>query len=234
MTRLHERELLDRRDVPDLIAAQAYRELAGIHRWLGDTRFIVQAIRRDALPVRRILDVGCATGVVVHEVGRRLGVEALGVDIHPHPSIPARVPILRADACEDQLPFADVAFSMCLGHHLGERDLVRLIRNVGRYCRRFILVDLVRHPLPLSLFRIFVTPFLSRISAIDGQLSVRRSYTPAELRAVTAEALSGTGGVFRHVVAPLYIRQVLDISYAPPRRTGSRESTDTTVCAPTS
>ena len=234
MKRVQKRELLDYPDVPDLLVAQAYRQLAGIHRWLGDTRFIVRAIRRDVLPVRRILDVGCATGVVAHEVGRRLGVEAIGVDIHPRPSIPARVPILRADACTDQLPMADVAFSMCLGHHLGERDLVRLIRNVGRSCRRLILLDLVRHPLPLSLFRLFLTPFLCPIDAIDGQLSVRRSYTPAELRAVAAEALSGTGSVFRHAVAPFYIRQVLDISYAPTRRTGSREITDTTVCAPTS
>jgi SAM-dependent methyltransferase len=233
MMRVHQRELLDRHDVPDSLAAQAYRELAGIHRWLGDTRFIVRAIRRDPLPVRRILDVGCATGVVVHEVGRRLGVEALGVDIHPHPSIPARVPIVRADACQDKLPCADVAFSMCLGHHLGERDLVRLIRNVGRYCRRFILLDLVRHPLPLSLFRVFLTPFLSRLSAIDGELSVRRSYTPAELRAVAAEALSGTGGVFRHAVAPFYIRQVIDISYPAPSRPRSSGSAARTTCAPT-
>lgn len=233
MKRVHQRELLERRDVPDLLVAQAYRELAGIHRWLGDTRFIVRAIRRDAQPVRRILDVGCATGVVVHEVGRRLGVEAIGVDIHPHPSIPARVPILRADACRDKLPFADVAFSMCLGHHLGERDLVRLIRNVGRYCRRFILLDLVRHPLPLSLFRIFVTPFLCPIDAADGQLSVRRAYTPEELRAVAGEALSGTGGVFRHAVAPFYIRQVIDISYPPSGRRRASGSRAKTTCAPT-
>ena len=231
--RVHQRELLDRGDVPDLLAAQAYRELAGIHRWLGDTRFVVSAIRRDPLPVRRVLDVGCATGVVVHEVGHRLGVEAVGVDIHPHPSIPTRVPIVRADACKDKLPCADVAFSMCLGHHLGERDLVRLIRNVGRYCRRFILLDLVRHPLPLSLFRVFVTPFLSRLSAIDGQLSVRRSYTPAELRAVAAEALAGTGGVFRHVVAPFYTRQVIDISYPTRSRPQPNESAAQTICAPT-
>ncbi len=108
---------------------------------------------------------------------------------------------------------ADIAFSMYLGHHLSEGELVRLIRNVGRSCRRFILLDLVRHRLPLAMFRPFVVPFVSTIAVADGQTSIRRSYTPAELRLLAKVALAGTGGRFRHSVAPFYIRQILDISY---------------------
>src|SRR5438105_1924528 len=154
MTRSNETELLEEDGVPDELVARAYRDIAGIHRWLGDTRFVVRAIRRDPWPVHRILDVGCGTGLVLEEVRRRIGVEGVGVDLHPRPSLAAPVAIFQADAVTDPLPYADVAFSMHLGHHLGERDLARLIRNVGRYCRRFILLDLVRHPLPLSLFRL--------------------------------------------------------------------------------
>jgi SAM-dependent methyltransferase len=206
-------EILDQDGLPDALVERAYRDLANIHHWLGDTRHIVRAIRRDALPIHRIMDVGCGTGVVLAEVGRKLGVEVVGTDIKSHPAIAAPIPIVKADARHQPLPFADVAYSMHLGHHLSEHDLMRLIRNVGRFCRRFILLDLVRHPLPLALFRLFVAPFVCPIDARDGQVSVRRSYTPAELRSVTASALAGTGGTFRQSVAPFHLRQVIDISY---------------------
>ena len=214
MIRKNESELLDRDDIPEELVERAYCDLARIHHWLGDTRFIVNAIRRDPLPVHRILDVGCATGLVLKEIGRKLGVEVVGAEINPHPSIAARVPIIRANAVHDPLPSAEVAFSMCLGHHLSEGDLVQLIRNVGRYCRRFILLDLVRHPLPLALFRLFIAPLVCRIDAEDGQRSIRRSYTPAELRTIASFALAGAANTFSQSVAPFYVRQVIDISYA--------------------
>jgi len=206
-------EILDQDDIPDELVEGAFRGLAGIHRWLGDTRLIVRAIRRDPLPVRRVLDVGCGTGLVSYDVGRRLGVEVVGADIKEYRGIPAAVPIWEADARRDALPFADVAFSMHLGHHLHEGDLVRLIRNVGRFCRRFILLDLVRHPLPLALFRMFLAPLVCTTNGEDGQTSIRRAYTPAELERITAFALSNSAASFRMSVAPFYVRQVVDISY---------------------
>ncbi len=214
MQRENEREMLETDSVPDDQVWRAYRDLARIHRFLGDTGFVVRAIRRDPFPVRRILDVGCATGSVLEDVSRRLGVEALGIDLKPPQPVSSAVPILQADAVRDSLPSADVAFSMYLGHHLTEADVVRLIRNVGRFCRRFILMDLVRHPLPLALFRLFVSPFVSRVVSVDGRTSIRRSYTPSELALIASEALAGSSGTFRHSVAPLYARQVVDISYA--------------------
>jgi hypothetical protein len=105
---------------------------------------------------------------------------------------------------------------MHLGHHLSTDDLIRLIRNVGRYCRRFILLDLVRHPLPLALFRTFLAPLVCAIDAEDGQRSIRRSYTREELREIAATALSGKLGSFRFSVAPLWIRQIVDITYNGP------------------
>jgi hypothetical protein len=94
--------------------------------------------------------------------------------------------------------------------------LERLIRNVSRSCRRFILLDLVRHPVPLVLFRVFVAPLLSRINALDGQTSIRRAFTAMELRGVVERALTTNGRPVKkvaHIVGVLWIRQVVDISW---------------------
>lgn len=208
-------EILDGGNVPRVLVDQAYQDLTRIHRFLGDTHSVVAAVRRDPLPVRRILDIGCAHGGVLREIQHRLDVDAVGVDLCPPDQADTPFPILRADAIRDRLPAADVAFSMYMAHHLAPAELAGLIRNVGRSCRRFILLDLVRHRLPLILFRLFVAPLVSPIVVADGPLSIRRSYTPAELAQIAREGLAGTGARWKHSVAPLYIRQVLDISYKP-------------------
>ncbi len=210
---MNETEILDGPNIPDEAAERAYRDMAAIHRWLGDVRFLTRTIRRDPQQVRRILDVGCGTGLVLERISRELGVEAVGGDIRPRRAVEAAVPIVQVDARFDPLPPADVAYCMNLGHHLDSEDFIRVIRNVGRYCRRFIVVDLVRHRLPLALFGMFVSPALCPIASEDGRRSIRRSYTPAELRAITSAALAGTAAKFHLSVAPFYIRQVVDITY---------------------
>ncbi len=226
MTRTLEKEILERPDVAEHLVARAYRDLTRIHRFLGDTASVIAALRRDPLPVRRVLDVGCAAGGVLLEIRRKLGVQAIGVDIKPPKTPDLPFAIVSADAVRDPLPEADVAFSMYLGHHLPESDLVGLIRNVGQFCRRFILLDLVRHALPLALFRGFVAPFVCPIVVSDAQVSIRRSYTAPEMARLTREALAGSGARFRHTVAPLYVRQILDINYAPRPHSCPREPVD--------
>jgi SAM-dependent methyltransferase len=215
ITRLIQAELLEQLELSEDVVCQAYRQLTRIHSLLGDTRAVIGALRRDPLPVRRVMDIGCGQGGVLAKIRRQLGVEVIGIDIRPGLGANPDVPIRVADAVRDPLPPADVAISMYLGHHLTDDELARLISNVGRYCRRFILLDLVRHPAPLNLFRAFVAPFASSIVAQDGQTSIARAYTVAELRRITAGALSGTDAVFSHSVAPLQIRQIIDIDYTP-------------------
>jgi SAM-dependent methyltransferase len=215
MNRSTQKEILEQSEVSDALVNQVYRQLTRIHRFLGDTASVMSALRRDPLPVRRVMDVGCASGGVLLDIRHKLRVDVVGVDIRPPRVADMPFPIWRADAVRDQLPQADVAFSMYLGHHLSEEDLVNLIRNVGRFCRRFILLDLVRHPLPLGLFRAFVAPFVCPIVFADGQTSIRRAYTRTEVGRIVSQALAGSNGVFRHSVSPLYIRQIIDISYSP-------------------
>ena len=215
MNRSTQKEILELSEVSEARVNQVYRQLTRIHRFLGDTASVMAALRRDPLPVRRVMDIGCASGGVLLDIRHKLSVEVVGVDIRPPKVTGMPFPIWRADAIRDRLPQADVAFSMYLGHHLSEEDLVNLIRNVGRFCRRFILLDLVRHPLPLGLFRTFVAPFVCPIVFADGQTSIRRSYTRTEVKRIVSQALAGSNAVFRHSVAPLYVRQIIDISYSP-------------------
>ena len=197
--------------LPEAELDRAYGGLARTHRVLGTARAIVRAIRRDRQPVRRVLDIGCGRGDLLAEIRVRLGVEAVGIDLRPPAG--ARVPVIQADAVRDALPACDVAITACTAHHLSEDELIALIRNVGRSARRFILLDLVRHPLPLVLFRAFLGSMLPAISVWDGCLSIRRSWTPAELRVLVGMALEGTTASFRHRVAMLYTRQIVEIDF---------------------
>jgi SAM-dependent methyltransferase len=203
-------ELLEDPYLPDQVVADAYRDLARLHRWLGDTAAILNRVR--ASGAGSVLDLGCGQGALLREIRRELSVQVTGFDLRPAPES-SSVPILTGDAVADPLPRADVALAVCLAHHLSEADLVRLIRNVSKSCGRFIVLDPVRHWLPLWLFRIFVSPFQCRINVADGITSIRRSYTPRELRRIVDHAVQGTGARVRHTVAPLYIRQIIDISW---------------------
>jgi hypothetical protein len=99
--------------------------------------------------------------------------------------------------------------SLMVAHHLSGDELAALIRNVGRSCRRFVILDLVRSRMPIVLFRAFVAPWINPINAADGVRSIERAYTVAEMRTLVA----GTGVRFRHYAAPLGIRQIVDIRY---------------------
>lgn len=194
--------------MPEEVRERCYRDLARMHRCLGNWQAILDLLRRDAQPVRSVLDIGCGHGALAAEINKRLGVTAIGVDSTPASQCNG-IAIVRADAVRDPLPAADAAVSVMMAHHLSDEELAALIRNVGRSCRRFIILDLVRASTPILLFRTFVAPFVNPINVADGVRSIQRAYTAAELGRLVA----ATGVSFRHHVAPFGIRQIVDIRY---------------------
>jgi len=202
---------MDDPQVPNDTWEQFHRELGALQRFLGNDRAILNALRRNSHPIRRVLDIGCGSGELLRTIRRDLGVEVQGVDLRPPTQSVYDVPIQAADATRDKLPDADVAVCVTVFHHLAEDEIAALVRNAGRSVRRLIILDVVRHWLPLALFRLALAPFLMRIVAVDGCQSIRRAYTPGELRAIVERALAGTGVRLVHRVTPFRSRQILDI-----------------------
>ena len=215
-------ELLDTEPVSEAALARAYRELSLVNRWLGNSAAVIRLLRTDvrAGSLLRVLDIGCGQGALLVEIREQLGAEVVGLDVRPVP-VGAPVPILCGNAITNALPEVDVTVCVLMAHHLTESELVGMIRNVARSSRRLIILDLVRHAVPLWLFRVFVAPWLGPINAADGVTSIRRAYTGGELDALVKRAL-GVGAkeaAFRkvaavqHTVAPFWIRQVVDIRW---------------------
>ena len=68
MKRSLDSEILDSDNIPAASAARSYRELAAIHRVLGDTNCLILALCRHPVPIRRVLDIGCANGAILERV----------------------------------------------------------------------------------------------------------------------------------------------------------------------
>lgn len=215
MRRSCEAELLDAEGLSDETLRRAYRELWLVNRFLGNNWSVLRLLRTAPSQPRSVLDIGCGQGALLMEIRKRTGAQVVGLDMRDAPPN-TPVPIVTGNAVSDSLPQSDVAVCVLMAHHLVEEDVVDLIRNVSRSCGRLILLDLVRHRVPLVLFSIFVAPFLCRINAADGKTSIRRAFTPREMKAIVDEALSGTGRQVarkRHTVAPFWIRQVVDVRW---------------------
>ena len=210
--RSFEPEILDDCTVPEHVRERCYRDLARMHRWLGNVSAIVDRIDLDPLPVRKVLDIGCGHGDLLHKIQQKFGIEVVGVDLRP-PERRVGVPILRCDAIRETLPMADIAVSVTMIHHLSSDEIVQLVRNVGRSCRRFLILDLVRHFIPVALFRSLIAPLVNPITVEDGLRSLERAFTPVELAQIVQEALAGSAASFRHEVASFSVRQIVDIRY---------------------
>jgi 2-polyprenyl-3-methyl-5-hydroxy-6-metoxy-1,4-benzoquinol methylase len=202
---------MDSPDMPGPELARVHRDLRRIHKCLGTFPTIERFLKRDNLPVKRVLDLGCGDGALLEYLRSRMGVEVVGVD--PKPGHTEGIPIVAADATCDRLPEADVAVSTLVAHHLTPEQNIAMIRNVARSCRRLLIQDLVRHPMPLALYTIFICPWIGRVAAQDGRQSVRRAFTPKEFAEMARTALEGTSATFEIDVSPLLSRQVVDIRF---------------------
>ena len=211
MIRSLQPELMDSPDIKGNVLEKFHRDLERVHFLLGSFSTLARFIRNDPQPVRSVIDIGCGGGALLSYLRSRFGVEVTGIDQKPGHS--DDVKIIAADAIHEPLPVADIAVCSFVAHHLSPEENIALIRNVSRSCRRFLILDLVRHPLPLWLFTIFICPLIGKEAAVDGRQSVRRAYTPDEFQEMVRTAIAGSPATFTTDVSPLLSRQVIDIRF---------------------
>ena len=203
----------ERMDDPGVDRAQLNRSLAdlrAINRWLGGTGTIIRHLEGllDSLrPARyRVLDVATGSAdipLALARWGRARGIplEILATDAHARTLDAARERTMRdpdvrveeADALD--LPYGDGSFHFALCstalHHFDRDDAVRVLREL----RRVASCGVVVHDLRRSRFALWGAKLLAAtlwrthpVTRHDGPLSIRRAFTPAELREVAAAA----------------------------------------------
>src|ERR1019366_7036495 len=211
MKRSLEPELMDSAEINGPVLETFHRDLILVNRFLGTFPTIERFLHKSDPPVRSVLDIGCGSGALLDHLRRRLNVEVIGVDLKPWPM--TAIPVVTANAVTERLPQADVAVTTLMAHHLTPEENIALIRNVSRSCGRFLIHDLIRHSVPMAGFSVFLCPFIGREARLDGRQSIRRAFTPRELRELVQTALAGTRGTFTQDVSPFLSRQVVDIRF---------------------
>lgn len=202
-------EQMDAADLDPAVYAAVLADLARVNRWTLTARPTLAFLRR-ALGRRTsfsLLDVGFGDGDLLRAIacwaGRR-GVTArlVGVDLNPRSAGIAASRTEPAYAIDyrtgDYLDHLDDGFdfivSSQVAHHMDRGQLRIFLRAMETKARRgWQVSDLHRHRFSYHGF-----PLLARIMGWhrivreDGQLSIARSFRPAEWRPILAEAGIGT------------------------------------------
>lgn len=203
--RAHTEEWMDAEDLDAATYAAVLADLAQVNRITLAQRPTLAFLKR-ALGDRRhfrLLDVGYGQGDMLRAIARwaqRRGISAelVGIDLNPNSAPAARA------ATPDELTidwrtgdYADLArqgfdliISSLVAHHMSQTQLIGFLRFMDAEARvGWMINDLHRHSFAWLGF-----PLLARlmrwhpIVRHDGQLSVARSYRPAEWPPLLAEA----------------------------------------------
>lgn len=197
-------ERLDTGDYTEAEFKKWQREMKLINRWLGDARALrlslVDELQNCVEPIS-ILDVGAGSGELLktakeflHEKRTFLVGAELNADAARSINASKKEFSLHAVRCDAlRLPFEDDSFDFAVSslflHHLDDKRAQTLINEMSRVSRRrFIIIDLHRHPLGYHLYRFFGRLVLQDFTIEDGSLSILRSLRPDELRRLALAA----------------------------------------------
>jgi len=199
MKRVVTPELLDSDAATPAEVQQTLADLRRINRWFGGIsttrRMLEQVVTRIRKPSSdrgelTLLDVGAGSGDVSLTAARQIRPPAQ-IRVTLMDRMPAHLPrngtgTVAGDALA--LPFLDSSFDLVtcslLVHHLEREQIVKFVNQALRVARVAVLLnDLRREPLHLALMYAGY-PIFSRLTLHDGIASVRRAYTPHELKSI--------------------------------------------------
>lgn len=204
-------ELMDEPTADRAELARSLADIRAVNRWLGGTRVVLrhlaELVQRYPRPCWRVLDIASGSGdipLAVARWARKRGIrmEIVATDNHSGTLAMAAAhtaadPAVRTEAADAlSLPWPDRSFdvallSTALHHFDDERDCLRVLGEMDRVTRvGFIVNDLARsRPALLGARLLAATVWRTHpVTRHDGPLSVRRSFTAAELRALAVRA----------------------------------------------
>jgi hypothetical protein len=185
--RSREPELLDE-GVDEQEALGSLRDLRFVNRWLGNQRSVLRALHPYLRGGASLLDVGSASGDLPAAIlSRAPGVTCVGLDVKLLHLRFAPRPIRRVVADVRSLPFVprsfDVVTASLFLHHFDDEEVPSLLAALFGLARRALVVnDLARSPVSHLFGRAaFPLLFRSRVSVVDGLVSIRRGFRREEL-----------------------------------------------------
>ena len=216
-TVFRQRQWLGRSDAAELMDGDGFstaelkanfRDIQRVNHWFGGTSAILNELPKlvsDDADTLSLLDI--ATGVADIPVAiqrwcaaRGLAADITATDIAPEMLALASAQIAgtpgihlrQADAREMPFPsrsFDVVTCSLAL-HHFDPAGAVQVLREMDRLCRTgFIVNDLRRGAIAYgATWLASQLTTRNRLTRHDAPLSIRRAYTPGELRALLDEA----------------------------------------------
>jgi 2-polyprenyl-3-methyl-5-hydroxy-6-metoxy-1,4-benzoquinol methylase len=197
-------EQMDDPDLDPAVYEKVLHDLARVNRWTFTALPVLVYLKRAAGDADRfrLIDVGFGDGDVLRAIARwakRRGIEAdlVGVDLNEksvaaaRAATPADLKIdYRGGDYRDQAGPFDFVISSQVTHHMTDDQLRTFLRYMEAEARMgWLICDLHRHR-----FAHWGFPLLARLLMVhrivreDGQLSIARSFRPAEWEAILADA----------------------------------------------
>jgi 2-polyprenyl-3-methyl-5-hydroxy-6-metoxy-1,4-benzoquinol methylase len=202
--RSRQEEQMDAADLDPAVYEQVLHDLARVNRWTFTAQPVLAYLKRAVGDAKsfRLMDVGFGDGDVLRAIARwagRRGIETdlVGVDLNDksvaaaRAATPAGLAIdYRAGDYLDQAGPFDFVISSQVTHHMTDDQLRTFLRYMESEARLgWLICDLHRHRFSHWGFPILARLLMvHRIVREDGQLSIARSFRPADWAAILADA----------------------------------------------
>ena len=196
-------ELMDADDLDAATYAAVVHDLAKVNTLTMARRPTIAFLKSLNRRTLRVLDVGFGDGDMLRTIARwarrqSIDVTLVGIDLNPRSALAARdatpadlnIDYRTGDYADLSGESWDAVISSLVAHHMTHEQLVAFVRFMDLHAKAgWFVNDLHRHGFAYLGYPILATVMRWHpIVRHDGQLSIARSYRPAEWPAILDEA----------------------------------------------